>query len=138
VACTRKLEVAAGLEPAKTGFADQRLGLFGIATNLVVTTCRPYALPLAYRAPGGANANWPTGRGGHHRGQGLDVALPLCTQREPDRALARGCSLERGCVQVHDGCTDQIVLLKNEKTHLPGVLAMGWNCYLAKFYALAV
>ena len=26
------MEVAAGLEPAKTGFADQRLGLFGIAT----------------------------------------------------------------------------------------------------------
>jgi hypothetical protein len=26
------LEVTAGLEPAKTGFADQRLGLFGIAT----------------------------------------------------------------------------------------------------------
>jgi hypothetical protein len=28
----KKVEVAAGLEPAKTGFADQRLGLFGIAT----------------------------------------------------------------------------------------------------------
>ena len=27
-----KLEVAAGLEPAKTGFADQRLDRFGIAT----------------------------------------------------------------------------------------------------------
>ena len=27
------LEVAAGLEPAKTGFADQRLGRFGIATS---------------------------------------------------------------------------------------------------------
>jgi hypothetical protein len=27
------LEVAAGLEPAKTGFADQRLGHFGIATS---------------------------------------------------------------------------------------------------------
>jgi hypothetical protein len=27
------LEVTAGLEPAKTGFADQRLGLFGIATS---------------------------------------------------------------------------------------------------------
>jgi hypothetical protein len=26
------LEVTAGLEPAKTGFADPRLGLFGIAT----------------------------------------------------------------------------------------------------------
>jgi hypothetical protein len=29
------VEVAAGLEPAKTGFADQRLGLFGIATKPV-------------------------------------------------------------------------------------------------------
>ncbi len=28
-----KLEVAAGLEPAKTGFADQRLDRFGIATK---------------------------------------------------------------------------------------------------------
>jgi hypothetical protein len=28
------MEVTAGLEPAKTGFADQRLGLFGIATKL--------------------------------------------------------------------------------------------------------
>jgi hypothetical protein len=28
-----KLEVAAGLEPAKTGFADQRLDHFGIATK---------------------------------------------------------------------------------------------------------
>jgi hypothetical protein len=28
----KKLEVAAGLEPAKTGFADQRLDHFGIAT----------------------------------------------------------------------------------------------------------
>jgi hypothetical protein len=27
------MEVAAGLEPAKTGFADQRLGRFGIATS---------------------------------------------------------------------------------------------------------
>ena len=27
------LEVAAGLEPAKTGFADQRLDRFGIATS---------------------------------------------------------------------------------------------------------
>jgi hypothetical protein len=31
------MEVTAGLEPAKTGFADQRLGLFGIATQLVYT-----------------------------------------------------------------------------------------------------
>ena len=28
-----KMEVAAGLEPAKTGFADQRLDHFGIATK---------------------------------------------------------------------------------------------------------
>ena len=27
------MEVAAGLEPAKTGFADQRLDRFGIATS---------------------------------------------------------------------------------------------------------
>jgi hypothetical protein len=27
------MEVAAGLEPAKTGFADQRLDRFGIATK---------------------------------------------------------------------------------------------------------
>ena len=31
---TRKMEVATGLEPVKTGFADQRLGLFGIATKM--------------------------------------------------------------------------------------------------------
>jgi hypothetical protein len=30
-----ELEVAAGLEPAKTGFADQRLDHFGIATKTV-------------------------------------------------------------------------------------------------------
>ena len=30
-----RLEVAAGLEPAKIGFADRRLGLFGIATKIV-------------------------------------------------------------------------------------------------------
>ena len=29
----REMEVAAGLEPAKTGFADQRLDHFGIATK---------------------------------------------------------------------------------------------------------
>jgi hypothetical protein len=29
------LEVAVGLEPTKTGFADQRLDHFGIATKLV-------------------------------------------------------------------------------------------------------
>jgi hypothetical protein len=28
------MEVAAGLEPAKTGFADQRLDRFGIATKI--------------------------------------------------------------------------------------------------------
>ena len=31
------MEVAAGLEPAKTGFADQRLDRFGIATKLSKT-----------------------------------------------------------------------------------------------------
>jgi hypothetical protein len=31
----RLLEVAVGLEPTKTGFADQRLDRFGIATKLV-------------------------------------------------------------------------------------------------------
>jgi hypothetical protein len=30
------LEVAAGLEPAKTGFADQRLDHFGIATQFLL------------------------------------------------------------------------------------------------------
>jgi hypothetical protein len=30
---SEKMEVAAGLEPAKTGFADQRLDRFGIATK---------------------------------------------------------------------------------------------------------
>jgi hypothetical protein len=28
------MEVATGLEPVKTGFADQRLDLFGIATKM--------------------------------------------------------------------------------------------------------
>ena len=32
-----KMEVAVGLEPTKTGFADQRLDLFGIATKNVPT-----------------------------------------------------------------------------------------------------
>ena len=32
------MEVTAGLEPAKTGFADQRLDLFGIATQNFVPT----------------------------------------------------------------------------------------------------
>ena len=30
------MEVAAGLEPAKTGFADQRLDRFGIATKVKI------------------------------------------------------------------------------------------------------
>jgi hypothetical protein len=33
----KKMEVAVGLEPTKTGFADQRLDLFGIATKNVST-----------------------------------------------------------------------------------------------------
>jgi hypothetical protein len=36
-----KMEVAAGLEPAKTGFADQRLDRFGIATKNVYTRTVP-------------------------------------------------------------------------------------------------
>jgi hypothetical protein len=41
----KKLEVAAGLEPAKTGFADQRLGLFGIATKSVYPRSIPKPVP---------------------------------------------------------------------------------------------
>ena len=33
------MEVTAGLEPAKTGFADQRLDHFGIATSVVRHLC---------------------------------------------------------------------------------------------------
>jgi hypothetical protein len=40
------MEVAAGLEPAKTGFADQRLDRFGIATK----PCKP-ALNLVQPIP---------------------------------------------------------------------------------------
>jgi hypothetical protein len=36
-----KLEVAAGLEPAKTGFADQRLDHFGIATVIPASAGLP-------------------------------------------------------------------------------------------------
>ena len=35
--CAEKVEVAAGLEPARTGFADQCLDRFGIATTLRTT-----------------------------------------------------------------------------------------------------
>ena len=41
-----KLEVAAGLEPAKIGFADRRLDHFGIATlaiKIASKTCRGFA-----------------------------------------------------------------------------------------------
>jgi hypothetical protein len=38
------MEVAAGLEPAKTGFADQRLDRFGIATKPCKTCAKPYAI----------------------------------------------------------------------------------------------
>ena len=37
------MEVAAGLEPAKTGFADQRLDRFGIATKSSETCTKPRA-----------------------------------------------------------------------------------------------
>jgi hypothetical protein len=40
-----KMEVAAGLEPAKTGFADQRLDRFGIATKNVYTQTVPILVP---------------------------------------------------------------------------------------------
>ena len=39
----KRLEVAAGLEPAKTGFADQRLDRFGIATKPCKTCTKPGA-----------------------------------------------------------------------------------------------
>jgi hypothetical protein len=35
------MEVAAGLEPAKTGFADQRLDRFGIATKPTLNPGKP-------------------------------------------------------------------------------------------------
>ncbi len=38
------MEVAAGLEPAKTGFADQRLDRFGIATKPCKTCTKPCAI----------------------------------------------------------------------------------------------
>jgi hypothetical protein len=38
------VEVAAGLEPAKTGFADQRFGLFGIAILYQLVTIHPMGL----------------------------------------------------------------------------------------------
>ena len=41
---TIKMEVAAGLEPAKTGFADQRLDRFGIATKPCKTFTKPCAI----------------------------------------------------------------------------------------------
>ena len=40
----KRLEVAAGLEPAKTGFADQRLDRFGIATKPSKTCTKPCAI----------------------------------------------------------------------------------------------
>jgi hypothetical protein len=41
---SEKMEVAAGLEPAKTGFADQRLDRFGIATKPYETCNKPCAI----------------------------------------------------------------------------------------------
>jgi hypothetical protein len=43
----KRLEVAAGLEPAKTGFADQRLDRFGIATK----PCKACTLNLVQPGP---------------------------------------------------------------------------------------
>jgi hypothetical protein len=49
---SKKLEVAVGLEPTKTGFADQRLGLFGIATkNAVAKFCTQSYTQTALRTP---------------------------------------------------------------------------------------
>jgi hypothetical protein len=42
-----KMEVAAGLEPAKTGFADQRLDRFGIATSKRLNQPIPKLYPNA-------------------------------------------------------------------------------------------
>jgi hypothetical protein len=131
--CKKRLEVAAGLEPAKTGFADQRLGLFGIATsNFIPTTytqiCTQTALSTPiYRSFSLRNLLKPIERllrqvfadpclttrrprpGRCYRerqlrglirlkrtsgpsnaattsGRGLDGALPLCTQQEPEHA----------------------------------------------------
>ncbi len=39
------MEVAAGLEPTKTGFADQRLDRFGIATKLAIPKSVPKSVP---------------------------------------------------------------------------------------------
>ena len=39
------MEVAAGLEPAKTGFADQRLDRFGIATKILYPESVPILVP---------------------------------------------------------------------------------------------
>ena len=41
----RLMEVAAGLEPAKTGFADRRLDHFGIATLKFVPRLYPKVAP---------------------------------------------------------------------------------------------
>jgi hypothetical protein len=50
--CWERLEVAAGLEPAKIGFADRRLGLFGIATsNFIPTTYTQICTQTARKTP---------------------------------------------------------------------------------------
>jgi hypothetical protein len=43
------MEVAAGLEPAKIGFADRRLDRFGIATKLFIPTLYPKLYPKCPR-----------------------------------------------------------------------------------------
>ena len=50
----KKMEVAAGLEPAKTGFADQRLDRFGIATK----PSSLLALESVIQNPPGAASVW--------------------------------------------------------------------------------
>lgn len=44
-----KLEVAAGLEPAKIGFADRRLDHFGIATFVPKSIPKAVPKPPSYR-----------------------------------------------------------------------------------------
>lgn len=46
------MEVAAGLEPAKTGFADQRLDHFGIATSRSTQSKNAAVLRCAFKEGG--------------------------------------------------------------------------------------
>ena len=85
------LEVAAGLEPAKTGFADQRLGLFGIATS------KPEGTADGKRRP--------------------DTSLAIRLRQPWPCALA--------CRHRRREAVFQFDLDQKQKTHPPGVLAMG-------------